>query len=235
MTRRLLLACTLALPALPLAAQVGYDPARSPFGDIRTSSALEFYSGQAFGSGGPIPVGPRDGQVGGLRILLRARSTLAIGFGGWVANTKRSVVDANAPVASRVSGPIDHRLLAGEATIQFNLTGGKHWRGFAPFVGINGGLASGQATPPSDTSGYTFGTKFYFAPMVGTRMILGDRSYLKFEGRVAFWNLKYPLSYSLEPALDPGTEESPNAVNPTGRRGQSVGMPQLTVGFGWGF
>jgi hypothetical protein len=234
-TRRLLLACTLAFPALPLAGQIGYDPARSPFGDIRTSSALEFYAGQAFGSGGPIPVAPRDGQVAGARVMLRARNTLSIGLGAWFATTQRSIVDANAPVASRISGPIDHRLLAGEVTVQFNLTGGKHWKGLAPFTGINVGMANGQATPPVDTSGYSFGTKFYFAPMVGTRVILGARTYLKAEGRLAFWNIKYPVSYSQEPSLDPGTEENPNAVNPTGRRGQYVTMPQLTLGLGWGF
>lgn len=235
MTRRLLLACSLCLAATPLVGQVGHDPSTSPFGDIRTTSALEVYVGQAFGSGGPIPVAPRDGQVFGARVMLRARSTLGIGFGGWVANTQRSIVDANAPVASRISGPVDHRLVAGEATVQFNLTGGKHWHRLAPFTGVSLGLAKGEATPSADTSGYSFGTKFFFAPMVGTRVILGPRTYLKVEGRLAFWNIKYPGSYSQEPSLDPGTEENPNAVNPTGRRGQYVTMPQLSVGLAWGF
>lgn len=237
MTRRLpVLAVPLALAlAAPLAAQVGHLPGDSPFGDIRTGTALELWAGQLFGSGGPIPVAPRDGPAAGVRIVLRAKNTLSIGFGAWGAKTVRSIVDADAKVAERVTGPIDHRLLAGEATVQFNLTGGKHWRRLAPFTGINFGLANGQATPAVDTSGYTFGTKFYFAPMLGTRVILGPRSYLRLEAKVPFWNIKYPISYSAEPALEPGTEENPNAVNPTGRRGQYVASPQLSVGFGWGF
>lgn len=230
-----LLPClVLALAAPPLAAQVGHAPDASPFGDIRPGTAVEFWGGQAFGSGGPIPVGPRDGTTAGARIQLRAKNTLSIGFGGWWAGTERNIVDADLPVAERIRGPIPHRLFGGEATVQFNLTGGKHWRGIAPFAGVGIGGASGQGTPPADTSGYTFGTKFYFAPMVGTRLIVSSRAWIRLEARAYFWNLKYPPSYAEEPALDPGTEEQPNAVNPSGRRSQYVAMPALLVGFGWG-
>lgn len=234
MIRRLLALSVLLHLAAPLPAQVGFKPNASPYSDIRTGTVLELYRGQIYGSGGPIPVGPRDGAVTGGRLLLRAKNTLAIGFGVWGASTVRSIVDADAPKASRVTGPIDHSLFAGEINVQFNITGGKQWHRLAPYAGIGLGLAKGEGTPAIDTSGYSFGTKFFVVPAVGTRIFLGARTYLRIEGRVMSWNLQYPPSYSDEPLFDPGTEDSPNAVNPTGRRGQRVGAPQISIGFGWG-
>jgi hypothetical protein len=39
----------------------------------------------------------------------------------------------------------------------------------------------------------------------------------------------------VEPTDDPGTEEAPNAVNPTGRTGQYVVAPALVLGIGLAF
>lgn len=173
--------------------------------------------------------------MAGVRLVLRARNTISLGIGAWGALTSRSIVDADRPVAERITGPIDHRLIGGEATIQFNLTGGKSWHGLAPFAGVGIGLINGEATPAVDTSGYSFGTKFYFAPMVGTRLMLGSRAYLRLEARGLVWKLKYPAVYGDEPELEPGTAEAPNAVNPSQRTGQYILTPAISVGFGWAF
>lgn len=234
MIRRLLALSALLHLAAPLPAQVGYRPSTSPYSDIRNGLVLEIYRGQIYGSGGRIPVGPRDGSVTGGRILLRAKNTLAIGFGVWGASTVRSIVDPFVARADRVSGPIDHSLFAGEINAQFNITGGKRWHALAPYAGVGIGLAKGESTPVADSSGYSFGTKFYLVPAIGTRIFLGERIYLRVEGKVMSWNLQYPPSFSVEPLLEPGTDESPNAVDPAGRRGRRVGAPQLSIGFGWG-
>jgi hypothetical protein len=232
---RSILACLSVAFAAPLAAQAGYPPDRSPYRDIRTSTTIEAYGGNIFGSGGPIPVGPRDGPMAGVRFMLRAKNTLSLGLGIWGAKTVRSIVDADAVVEDRVTGPIDHGLYGAELMIQFNLTGGKSWHGLAPYVGVGLGVVKGQSTPAVDTSRYEFGTKFYFSPVVGTRLMLGSRAYFKFEGRALVWKLKYPVAYDDEPALDPGTPEAPNAVNPSRRSGQYIMAPALAIGFGWAF
>lgn len=226
--------CALLLAA-PLAAQVGHAPTASPYHDIRQGTAWEVTGGVINGSGGPIGVGPRDGTMAGLRVLLRANSTLALGLGVWGSQTERTVIDPNVAPADQVVGTRDAHLIGGELLVQFNLTGGKSWHGFAPFTGIGLGVVRNTSGDAGDPGGYDFGTKFYFAPMLGARFIVSDHAYLRIEGRGLTWKLKYPILYGLEPATAPGTTESPNAVDPLGRDGQYVFTPAFSIGLGISF
>ena len=97
-----------------------------------------------------------------------------------------------------VTGPVDQSVVFAEALITLNLTGGKTWNGFAPFVGVAGGFGFGSDVP-ADTSGYDFGTKFFFAPAAGTRVFFGDRVHLRAEFRANFWKLSYPPSFLAAP------------------------------------
>jgi hypothetical protein len=214
-------------------AQVGHPPGDSPYKAIETSTAIEAYVGTISGGGGPIPVGPRDGPIEGVRILLRAKSTISLGFSAWFAQTVRTTLDPTATLAERFGPEVDQSLFGGELTIQFNLTGGKSWHGVAPFAGVGIGMLKSEAF--TDSSGYEFGSKFYFAPNVGSRVFLTKRSYLRLEARGFTWKLSYPGSYSQEPVDEPGTTENPNAVNPTGRRSQYMLAPTLIVGLGYDF
>lgn len=233
LVRRIGLAVLTLLAAPGLAAQVGYPPADSPFRDIRPGTTWELFTGSVFGSGGPLRVGPRDGPLAGFRVVLRSKNTISLGFGMWGALTERTLVDPDARLAERFGASVDQNLYGVEATIQINLTGGKTWHGLAPFMGVGiGAVKSGEIDDPA---GYEFGTKFYFAPMVGTRVFLGPRLYLRTEARGFAWNLDYPISYSEEPDEEPGTVENPNALNPTGRDGQYVFAPTLVVGLGFAF
>lgn len=207
----------------------------TPYREIRNGRYIELIGGQIFGDGGPIPVGPQDGPVYGARVVFRAKNTVQLAFGGWTAGTERLVVNADDSVSQRITGPVDHRLIGLEASLQLNLTGGKRWHALAPFVGVALGLVNGEKTPAADTSGYTFGTKFFFAPNFGTKIFLNQRAFLKVEGRAFFWKVNYPGSYSDEPASQPGTAENPNAVNPTARRGEYVVTPALFMGLGVSF
>ncbi len=222
-------------PGTPLIAQIGYDPYQSPLRSIDRNTWLEAHVGHMSGSGGPIPVGARNGTVMGARVMFRHRSTLQFGLGGWVANAERMVIDANEPVATRVRGPYPQRVIGLETTVQFTLTGGKTWHGLAPYGSMAFGFAMGQKTPASDSSGYAFGTKTIFGPAVGTRIHLGSRISARAEARATIWRVKYPLSYSFEPTEDPGTVGSPNAVNPSGRVGDYTLAPKLWFGLGWAF
>ncbi|HET9064585.1 MAG TPA: hypothetical protein VFN22_02030 [Gemmatimonadales bacterium] len=221
--------------ATPLAAQVGHAPTSSPYRDIRQGTAWEITGGTIKGSGGPIGVGPRDGSMAGLRVMLRANSTLSLGLGAWASQTERTVLDPNAAPAQQVVGTRDAHLIGGEMVVQFNLTGGKSWHGFAPFTGIGLGLVHNTSGDVADPGGYEFGTKFYFAPMIGARFVASKRLYLRVEGRGFTWKLKYPFLYGVEPANAPGTAEAPNAIDPLGRDGQYVVAPALSVGLGISF
>ena len=73
------------------------------------------------------------------------------------------------------------------------------------------------------TSGYDFGTKFFFAPAAGTRVVFSSRLHLRAEFRANFWRLNYPLSFRQEP--DP--------VIITGRDSEWDLSPWVLFGFGY--
>jgi hypothetical protein len=233
LVRRLAPLLLLVLATSALSAQVGIEPSRSPYRDIRPGTTFEAFGGQVMGSGGPIPVGPRDGPMGGLRALLRANASISLGFSTWGALTKRTVIDPTNAPAEQATGEVDHELVAVEALIQLNITGGKTWHGIAPFTGVGIGLAKAGET--GDAAGYEFGTKFFFSPVIGARIFLADRMYLRAEARGLVWKVSYPATYALEPTDDPGTAENPHAVNPSGRTGQYIVAPALTFGIGIAF
>ena len=83
---------------------------RSPYREIRNGRYIELIGGRVFGNGGPIPVAPQDGNVLGARVVFRGKNTVQLAFGGWFAGTQRMVVGADDSVATRISGPIDHRI-----------------------------------------------------------------------------------------------------------------------------
>jgi hypothetical protein len=126
--------------------------------------------------------------------MLHAARPLEFGLGAEYGKLQRSIVDPTKPVADRVTGPVDQNVTFVEAVVTFNLTGGKTWHGFAPFIGMTTGAAFGSSTP-ADTSGYNFGTKGFFAPSAGFRLFLGDRLHLRGEVRGNFWKLSYPSSF----------------------------------------
>lgn len=235
---RLLVACTAVVAiAAPtqVCAQDGSRAIPSPYREIRNGRYVELIGGSVFGNGGPIQVGPQDGTVIGARVVFRAKNTVQLAFGGWTASTERLIVSADDSVAKRISGPVDHRLIGVEAAIQLNLTGGKRWHAFAPHIGVAIGLVKGAKTPAADSSGYAFGSKFFFGPNIGTKIFFGQRLFVKAEARALLWKLNYPISYTDEPAGQPGTPESPNGVNPTGKRGEYTLTPAVFVGLGWAF
>jgi len=231
MRLRLIIALMVA-PSVSAIAQVGYLPTQSPFREIEHGQYLEVTGGRVFGGGGLLGLGPRDGTSEGLRWILRGKNTLQFSFGAWTAGTQRFQIDQADSVATRNKGLVDHRLIAVEFGTQLNITGGKTWHGLAPYGAFGLGFVHGQASPATDTSGYTFGTKIYFAPAIGTRLFAGQRLYLKVETRALIWSLDYPASYLKEPTKQPGTATAPNAVNPTGLTSQYTITPEIRIGIG---
>jgi hypothetical protein len=193
---RLALVLTLGIASPGVAAaQVGHDPRSSPYHDIKQGSSITFTGGHFLGNGGDVGVGPNDGWTFGGRFDFRSGRALALGLGVSYGQFQRLIVD---PFLDEVTGPVDQSVVFAEALITLNLTGGKTWHGFAPFVGIAGGFGFGSKVP-ADTSGFDFGTKFFFAPAAGSRVFLGNRVHLRAEVRATFWKLTYPLSFREEP------------------------------------
>src|SRR3989475_6407721 len=132
-----------------VAAQVGHEPAHSPYHDVRGGGVLVFTFGNLGGSRGSVGVGPSDGKTGGIRYEVPF-GAVGASLGLAYARMNRFVVDPFTDTTSRKSGPSTNDVVLLDAGLQLILTGRKTWRGFAPHVG--GVLGAGiGGTPPRDT------------------------------------------------------------------------------------
>ena len=221
--------------ALPLAAQVGHRPESSPYHDIRGGHAVTPYLGQFGGSGGRFQIGPHDGPVYGLRYDLRTGSTIQFGLAVARAHLERLIVDPFDSLSRRVSGPVDQTVTFAEFNLQFNLTGGKSWHGFAPYFGSGVGLTFPSGVP-ADTSRFELGKKIYLVPTLGIRYFITDRLSLRGEARALFVKLKYPSTFEDEPRAEPGNPpDNSNAVITDGRVSEWTTSSILLVGLGYSF
>src|SRR3989441_13275363 len=143
-------------------AQVGHEPGRSPYHDVRRGGVGVLPFGYLGGSRGSVGVGLSDGTTGGIRyeVLFGAiGASLGLAYG----RTNRYVVNPFRDTLSRNTGPFNNDVVLADAGLQLVLTGRKTWRGFAPYVGGALGVAISGSSPRA-ASGDKFGTKFILAP-----------------------------------------------------------------------
>lgn len=237
--RRILLLAVAFVCVGRLEAQVGHDPAHSPYSDIKFGKSITLLYGHFGGDGGKADVGPRNGRTFGARFDLRLSAPIQFGLTVEKAELERFVVDADDSVAIRKKGPFDQNLTMIELSMQLNLTGKKTWHRLAPFISGSVGWTHSSGLPSGvvDTSGYRFGNKFYLAPSAGFRAFVTQNIFLRAEARQLFWKLNYPRAYLSEPADQPSADpvNHPNAVIKDGKRSEWEGGPELRVGLGVAF
>lgn len=203
--RRLALAGLLLTACLTRTApaQVGHDPARSPYRTLRYGQFIGVTGGYFNGDGGTIGVAPHGGPTLGLRYDFLGAGTLGVALAATYGDLERFIVDKNRSVATGRTGPVKQGTMLFEGIVQFNLTGGKSWHRIAPYVSAGIGIVV-ASTVPLDTSGFKFRTKLALTPGIGARVFLSQRLFLRVEARSPFWQLSYPQAYRLPPALEPG-------------------------------
>jgi hypothetical protein len=226
----------LALAALllpvPAAGQVGHDPAHSPFHPITLRSGLTVVGGYLAGSGGKVGVGPADGYLAGLRYDMRLTGPTDLTLGLTWNRLQRMVPHPSAAPGAQLTGPVRQSVVIIESGLSILLTGDKTWKGLAPYLGGTLGLAFGQ-TVAADSSGFRIKTKFLSGPHLGLRYYASQSVFVRLEGRLLFWQLKYPTSFfetptgvpDATPLLDP-------AVNSTS---EWTAHPSLQIGLGFAF
>ena len=219
-----------------LAAQVGYDPAHSPYRDILHGNGWTVTYGRVYGSGGPLRVSPNSGASIGVRYDVRF-SRLLQGFVGVSRlGLQREILNRDDSLVHRYTGPVDQNVWTPEMGMQLNLSGAKSWRGVAPFASVSIGAAIGSSVA-SDTSGLVFGTKLLFSPSLGVRYYLGERLHVRAEGQLLYWKMKYPSTWTLEPAKQPSQSGQPTTApvaNVTGLN-DWIHTPGLRFGIGYSF
>lgn len=223
-------AVLLLLLAGSASAQVGHDPARSPYRTLRYGQFLGVTGGYFNGDGGTLGLAPHQGGTVGLRYDFLAAGTVTLGLAGTFGNTERLIVNPHNPIETAVTGPVKQSVTIVEGIIQFNVTGAKSWHGIAPFLSAGIGLALGQSTP-ADTSGFKFKTKAMFTPGIGARLFLSERLFLRIEARSPFWQLSYPASFRLPPSTD--LSKPPVLVGSSGKEWSTGGW--YTIGLSYAF
>lgn len=228
--RSTLVALLMLVPVVALA-QVGHDPRTSPYRDLTRGAWLLPEVVSFGGSGGHLGIAPHDGRMYGVRAEIGGNRPLSFGLEFAAGTLQRLIVDADEPVASRVTGPVDQRVNMFGINLMLNLTGGKTWRGISPYVGSGAGINFAARTS-ADTSGWNYGRKFYFSPTVGVRWFLTRDIHLRAEARTQFLQVKYPESYREEPSKDPAVAPASNAVLASGRLKEWIASPLYTVSIG---
>ena len=186
--------------AQPAAAQVGYPPQKSPYRDLTRKFSLTALYGQLGGDGGKLGIGPHDGSTYGGRIEMVLGAPVAAAVTVSHGSMIRDIVIADDSLNVQRTGPVDQDILMIEAELQLNITGRKTWHRLAPFLGISAGWVNASESPSvakADSSGYEFGSKFYWAPSAGTSLFVTRRLFLRGDARYVSWKLSYPGGYDI--------------------------------------
>jgi hypothetical protein len=222
----------LLLSAGALHAQVGYDPAHSPYRPLVRRTSVLVLGSLIGGSSGQLGIGPSDGRGGSLRFEMKLTGpTDVFGALSW-SSLQRMVADPAAVTEPRITGPVKQPLLFADVGLAILLAGDKTWHGVAPYLGGSLGLGWGAGLA-QDSSGFRFKNKFVSGPLLGIRFYLGSRISLRTEGRLQFWKLSYPSAYFLPPLSAP---DHPPILDPTVTgTSEWTSHPTLLVGLGYSF
>jgi len=219
-------------PARPSDAQVGHDPARSPYGDIPPGSRPVLFAGLLSADRGRAGAGTSNALTFGTRFDIPTGKSLTIQFTGAYLQGDRFIIDPRADSTSpaRRTGPVNSDLVLTELAVQLRLTGSKTWRGLAPYVGVGLGLAF-DVNSPGDTTGsnYQFGSKITLSGATGVRWYPSRRLMVNADVRALIWRLRYPVSFHT-PAGD-GSRVVPLTEPLT----DWTLHPWISLGVGWTF
>jgi len=235
MRTRALLAVVISLSIIPsfrICAQVGHDPAHSPYQDIILRSTPILFFGHLSADRGRAGVGLSNARTFGARYEIPAGRSLLFQFTAAYLEGDRFVVDPRADSTSpqRRTGPVPAAIAITDVGILLRLTGGKTWRGIAPYAGVGVGLAYDVRSGRDTTrSGYTFGTKFVLNGATGVRWYPTRRVMIDADLRAQFWRLRYPVAFHT-PAPD-GSRVVPLSQPLT----DWTLHPWISLGVGWIF
>jgi hypothetical protein len=189
------------LSAVPAAAQVGHEPASSPYADLEYKQDLTALFGYAQAAKDPAGVAPKSAPLVGLRYELNLVGPLALSSDITAAFAKRDVIDPSKPSAQRIPVSEDATVYAADLALAMNLTGRKSWHHVVPQVRAGVGIMSSSAK--DDASGFSFGTPFAFTFGGGLKFVPGGSKRVQIRADLSerLYKMSYPDSF-YRPASD---------------------------------
>ena len=214
----------------PSAAQVGYDPANSPYVDMRRTSGVVAFTGFLGGQRGRLGIGHTNGQTYTVGYEIPLGTGPLSFYGSFTyALTERNVINPFQDDSVRLSGPFDDDMSLIDLGLRFNLTGNKTWHGLGIYGSGAVGMAISRGSPP-DSGSYSFKRKMTFTPGLGLRFFPVRRLSMVADFRVAVWRLRYPPDYFQARSAD--------GIPVLGSRDPDVDWtihPWISFGLGWNF
>ncbi len=206
--------------APPVQAQVGHDPASSPYEDLRGRQAATIGIGTLAPGRDPAGVAPRSGlMLTGRYEIQLTRPLWFFARLGIAPSLERPIKDPLFTDAQRAAGTERHLMVLSEVGLNMNLTGNKSWRRIVPQLhGAIGFVTDGVTR--FDLGGYKFGSAFTVSYGLGARVTTGTPWELHADLTRVHWKYSYPDAY--------GTGPDPLVSN--GRLGPWVGNSVLQLG-----
>lgn len=181
------------LVALPASAQVGHEPATSPYTDLEYNQEITPMFGYVRARHDPAGVAPQSFPAFGLRYEWTLTGPLALSSDLIGGMATRDVVEPTHPLATRSQGTERNAIGAFDLALALNLTGQKSWNHLVPQVRAGVGFVHSAAQ--DDSSGFAFGTPFAFSVGGGVKYVLGGRMQLRADVTDRIFKLAYPDAY----------------------------------------
>lgn len=188
----------LALSPLPIAAQVGHAPTKSPYEDYAIVQTLTLTGGQLRPGPDPAGVAPKAGPLASIRYDIRVGGPAGLYARYAASPSERNELKPGNPRATRViatPGVTTHVLDGG---LNLDLTGQKTFHRFLPSVFAGLGLASDFAK--ADSGQYQFGTNFSFTYGGVLRYIPRHGPQLRLDLSNVYWKYQFPDTYFVKAA-----------------------------------
>ena len=174
-------------------AQVGHQPARSPFLDLEERHEVNVFVGQFLARKDPAGVAPRSGLMTGVQYLWRVGGPAHLmGEIGHIASERR-LIDPAEPEDQRVIGDRSWPLYTADAALVMSLTGARSWHRLVPMV--RGGLGFVSDFRNADAGGYRFGTRFALTFGGGVRWTSERNLQLRADLTDRIYTVAYPETY----------------------------------------
>src|ERR1051326_2710346 len=96
----------LLLAARSAIAQVGHDPAHSPYRSLRYGQFISFTAGYFNGDGGGLGAAPHRGAPSDRRYAFLAPGTATVGPAAAYGDLQRQIITPHKPIETAVTGPV---------------------------------------------------------------------------------------------------------------------------------
>jgi hypothetical protein len=183
-----------AMATVPLRAQVGYPPTRSPYVDLEFTQELTAIGGWYHAHRDAANVGPQSGMITGLHYEWRAGGPAHLIAEVARISSERRQVNPFKTGTARELGTISRPLYSADFGLGLSLTGGKSWHRIVPEVTGGLGMISDFHAKP-DTGGFRFGTRFALNWGGGIRIVPGGHWQIRGDIKNRLYTLGYPQTF----------------------------------------